>query len=404
MKRNAYSLLELMLALALTVLATALIGSLMQLYANNFAVRGEDIRRAALARSLLNMIADDLRSTVMKQELDTSVLQQMLVGQSGGSAMAGAGGAGAQAGQTGLGGQAAGGGGQGGTGQGGNNQNNSNQGNTQTGGSSQAQSGGNQNKSSQGQSATGGSSSSGGGTSSGTSSTGQSGSGATSGSQSGSGTSGQTSTSTPLGVYGSQYQLTLDISRLPRPDEYFAQQNSMLTGSLGDVPGDIKNVSYYVQMPTQTGVSDSMSNIASTSTDGGTPGGLVRRQIDRNVLAYAEEQGQSLQLQRTGDLVAPEVIELNFSYYDGLQWTTSWDSSSQSLPQLVDISIAIQSASGEKNGLVPPGTSISMMPVDEQTRLGIQVYNLIVAIPGAQLQANTAESADQAEGMQSLGL
>ncbi len=81
-----------MLALSLIVVATALIGTLMQMYARNFATRGEDIRRQQLARSILGMIADDLRSVVTVQEFDASVLQQQLGAGAGG---AGAGGAGA---------------------------------------------------------------------------------------------------------------------------------------------------------------------------------------------------------------------------------------------------------------------------------------------------------------------
>jgi hypothetical protein len=44
------------------------------------------------------------------------------------------------------------------------------------------------------------------------------------------------------------------------------------------------------------------------------------------------------------------------------------------------------------------------MPYEEQTLYGIQVYTLTVAIPGAQLQATSAESADMASGMESVGL
>ncbi len=77
-KRSAFTLLELILALSLVVVATALIGNLMHLYSRNFATRGEDIRRMQLARSVLNMIAEDLRAVVIKQPYDASVLQQQL--------------------------------------------------------------------------------------------------------------------------------------------------------------------------------------------------------------------------------------------------------------------------------------------------------------------------------------
>jgi hypothetical protein len=210
--------------------------------------------------------------------------------------------------------------------------------------------------------------------------------------------------SLPLGIYGSLAELTLDVSRLPRPDEYLAQQASIASGILSDVPGDIKSVTYFVQLPTNMGVGDALNDVTSTPEASGMVGGLVRRQLDRAVISNAEEQGQTDQLLRTGDLIAPEVLALEFAYFDGIEWLTDWDSSTQGLPWLVEISLAMQSKSGEKQGIVAPGISLSTMPYEEQTLYGIQVYTLTVAIPGAQLQATSAESADMASGMESVGL
>lgn len=211
-------------------------------------------------------------------------------------------------------------------------------------------------------------------------------------------------TALPLGIYGSLSNLTIDVSRLPRPDEYIAQQTSIMSGVLTDVPGDIKSVTYFVQVPTNTGVSDAMNEVTSTPENGGLVGGLVRRQIDRAVMANAEELGQTDQLMRTGDLIASEVLSLEFSYFDGVQWLTEWDSSAQGLPQLIEISLAMQSKSGEKQGIVSPGISISTMPYEEQAAYGIEVYTLTVAVPGALTQAATGSSTDAAAGMESMGL
>jgi type II secretory pathway pseudopilin PulG len=355
MRRNAFSLIELILALALTVVATTLIGYLMQLFSNNFTTRGEDIRRVALARSLLNMIADDLRSTVTRQPFDSSVLQQLFMGQ-GSSGMGGVDAAGLAL-LTGDAGGAA----------------------PTAGAASLPASAG---------------------------ATGPSG-GSDPNVAANSGDLGPmsfVSSGTEPGLYGSQYELMIDISRLPRPDEYLAQQDALLAGGLVDLPGDIKSVTYYVQPPSSMGVSDQLTQVASTPTSDGYPGGLVRRRIDRNILAYAEEQGFSMQLMQTGDLIAPEVISLEFSYFDGVQWLNFWDSSQQSLPWLVEISLAMQSATGQQREEVPPGTDVSTMPYEEQKRLGIEIYRLTVAIPGAQLQATDTSMSDQAAGMQALGL
>jgi type II secretory pathway pseudopilin PulG len=392
---SGFTLLELILALALSVLATAIIANLVQLYSNNFVTRGEDIRRIALARSLLNMIAEDLRSTVVKQDFDASVLQQMLTGQGGG----GSGGGGSSSGGSGSNpsGSASGGSGSnangnraGGIGQG----SSASGASAGGGGAASGSSGGG------GQGAVGASGGSG-GAASGGSTTG----GANGATGSGSDASGALSTAAlPLGVYGSLSSLTIDVSRLPRPDEYIAQQTSLMSGHLTDVPGDIKSVTYFVQVPTNSGVSDTMNEVTSTPENSGMVGGLVRRQIDRAVMTNAEAMGQTDQLMRTGELIAPEVISLEFAYFDGMQWLTTWDSSTQGLPWLVEITLAMQSKSGEKKGIVSPGVSISTMPYEEQSALGIEVYTLTVAIPGAQLQATGTQSTDTAEGMKAMGL
>jgi prepilin-type N-terminal cleavage/methylation domain-containing protein len=345
MKRRAFTLIELMLALSLVVVATALIGSLMQMYARNFATRGEDIRRIQLARSILNMIAEDLRSVVTAQEYDASVLQQQMGNVAGGGGAAG--GAGGAGGASGAGASGAG---------------------------ASAQSAGG--ASADGASASGGEDA-----------------------------TGTQSTIRAPGIYGSQYELTLDISRLPRPDEYFPQPGAMISPTLTDVPGDIKNVSYFVQTPSAMGVQDNLEAFNDgTIMTNGMSSGLVRRQLDRAILAYAEEIADTTRLMRTGDLIAPEVYSLEFAYFDGVQWTYTWDSSTQSLPWLVQITLGIQSASGEAKAQLESGVSLSSLTYDQQAEYGIQVYELIVAIPGANLKAAATETEDADSGMSAMGL
>ena len=362
MKRKAFTLIELMLALSLVVVATALIGSLMQMYARNFATHGEDIRRMQLARSILNMIAEDLRSVVTTQEYDASVLQQQMGSATGGAGGGAAGGAGGGA----AGGGTAGGGAAGGA----------------SGGGSGA-----------GQAGSGATASGSAGTSS-----------AAGGAATGDSSATQSLVRAP-GIYGSQYELTLDVSRLPRPDEYFPPQGALISPTLTDVAGDIKNVSYFIQTPNAMGVQDTLDAFNDgASVTSGMSSGLVRRQLDRAILAYAEEMADSSRLMRTGELIAPEVVSLEFAYFDGVQWTTTWDSSTQSLPWLIQITLGIQSASGEAKAELEAGISLSTLTYDQQTAYGIQVYELIVAIPGANLKAAAMESEEADSGMSSMGL
>ncbi len=179
----------------------------------------------------------------------------------------------------------------------------------------------------------------------------------------------------------------------------------MISPTLTDVPGDIKNVTYFVQSPNAMGVQDSMDAFNDGTTAAiGMSSGLVRRQIDRAILAYAEEIADSTRLMRTGQLIAPEVVSLEFAYFDGVQWTYTWDSSTQSLPWLVQITLGIQSATGEAKAELETGVALSSLTYDQQTAYGIQVFELIVAIPGANLKAAPTDSAETDSGMSAMGL
>jgi type II secretory pathway pseudopilin PulG len=346
--RSAFTLLEMLLALSLIVLAIALIGGLMQIFTTNFERRGDDIRRAQLAKSLLNMIADDIRAVVLEQPYDESVLQQMLGGGGGQNATASGGDAGAEDDMA-LG---------------------------DTGSTGLADS--------------------------------------STSTDLGTGELELTeATSLPPGIYGTATELMIDVSRVPRTDEYIPEQQSILQNSLVDVPGDMKTVTYYIQTPTNQGIDDTLSVFAApvAPTDGlasnaatSAPGGLVRRQLDRAVLAYAEETGNVTSMFQTGDLVAPEVVSLEFSYFDGAQWLQQWSSQDQSLPWLVQVSLAMQSASGAAKSKVEPGVLLNSLSASDRQAYGIEVYQIVVAIPGAQLKAADAASANEAAGMEAMGL
>jgi len=323
-----------MLSLALTAVVTVLIGSLVQNYLINQAVGRERVRQAQLSRSILNMIAEDIRTTVRYQPFDTKGLTELL---SGGGA---AGGAGA--------------------------------GGTQPGGSG------------------GGAASAGGAPPSG-------GAGDTTDMDTG-------VAALPPGLYGTSTSIEIDISRLPRPDEYYGQASDPVTGSLGDLATDIKTVGYYVQALRTDGIQDplgSLKPIDGTNSTSQGVGGLVRRSVDRAITQYAYQQSQSDALMRTGQLLAPEVIAIEFQYFDGAMWQTEWDSSTQGLPRVVKITIAVQRESNAKKSPMEPGVMISSITSTMQAEYGIDIYSTNTIIPGSQLLMGP-QSTDS--GMSSMGL
>ena len=356
-RRQAFTLLELILSLALTVAVVALIGGLVQMFLIN-QERGQDnVRQAQLARAILNMITEDIRTTVRYQPFDTSGLEQMLSGDpaSGGAASAGASGG--------------------------------------AGGASGAASGGAGSPGASGQ-ASGGAAPSG-----------------------GSAADVNSSESAPLppGLYGSVTSLEIDISRLPRPDEYFPQMADPTTGNMGDMPSDIKTVGYYVQAPGPTGIQDPLATLmqqsaaAGSSAANGQPsnGGLVRRSVDRAVTQYAYESAQSDGLLKTGQIVAPEVIAIEFSYFDGETWQSQWDGSQQGLPRVVKVTIALQRESFMNSKPMTQGAAMSTLTSDVMQEYGIDVFSVNTIIPGSQLLVapqGMSQSGSSDNGMGAMGL
>ncbi len=351
--RSGFTLLELLLALALTAVVSILIGGLVQLFLIN-ETRGRDtVRQAQMARAILNMIAEDVRTTVRYYPYDTSGLDQML-----GSAM-----------------------------------------NNATGGALGALTGG-----------TPGGAISGGAVAGQFDASGASTGGAPSGDQN---AAAAPPAVIPPGIFGSASSIEIDVSRLPRPDEYVIQPGNINTGSIGDMPSDIKTVGYYVQAPRSDGVQDPLARLTSqiaTSSNGnaaGLSGGLVRRSLDRAVTQYAYEMGNSDQLIRTGEIIAPEVIGIDFSYFGPEGWQTQWDSSSMGLPSVVKVTIAMQRESSARIKPMDPGLSLSTLNTSMMQEYGIDLYSMNILIPGAALlpgPATSTSGGNSSNGMSSLGL
>lgn len=259
---RAFTLLEVLLTLAMSVVLMGLIGTAFQFYAVDMNVRNMDIQQTQLAASVMQMIEDDLRATLHSEPADMSGLEELLSASIGGEE----------------------GGGQGGS------------------------------------------------------------SGDSEEDLSAAGisteveeepieaietttldlTSGVAVLQTP-GLVGNQYQIQLDLSRLPRLEEY-VQLMDETTTDLQDVPSDLKTVAYYVQADESIGgVLDSLAELDPDASEL-TTGGLVRRSLDRAATVEAATMGNVNTLNQTGDLLAPEIKSIEFSYWDGLTWQLEWSS------------------------------------------------------------------------------
>lgn len=316
--RRGFTLFEILIALGLSVVLMAMIGYAMSFYAETLRERDRDVERTQVVRSVMRMISADLRGCIHPPEFDASALEQMLA-----SAAAGGGAGGGR------------GGGQ--------------QGEGLAAGDALADDPDSGTDGSATEEATG-----------------------TSEDQLADLSTGTAVLRRP-GLIGNQYEIQIDVSRLPRLEEYMPLLLGNTDGSLQDVPSDIKTVSYYVA---PAGVLNDELGFQPGALSQ-QPGGLARRQLDRQTTKYAVENGDVLRLQQSAQLLAPEITSIEFQYWDGAQWLMQWHSDDfGGLPPAVQVRIT----------LAPPADadpSVAAIP---------EIFDMIVRLPAAHPLATGEEA------------
>jgi hypothetical protein len=170
-------------------------------------------------------------------------------------------------------------------------------------------------------------------------------------------------------LIGSESVVMIDISRLPRLDQY----NPLVANSatLAQSPSDVKSLAYFF--------SESDSGIEQEiEFDVAAPGGLYRREIDRAVAAYMGDFQMLDSPDEYTQLVAPEVAQISFRYFDGTDWQTEWDSAEMGgFPTAIETSIVIDPSRSSFNN-----TTYSYAGFDQTT---MEIYRSVVHLPAAEV-------------------
>ncbi len=126
---------------------------------------------------------------------------------------------------------------------------------------------------------------------------------------------------------GTNKEIAVDVSRLPRLDQYHPILHLNSSGAYTSLPTDVKSVSYFVSLD----ANDSSS----------VPGGLYRREVDRATMR--DGGGANIfSVDAAAKQVAPEIVDTSFRYFDGEAWQEQWDSDeSGGFPSAVEITIII---------------------------------------------------------------
>jgi hypothetical protein len=193
-----------------------------------------------------------------------------------------------------------------------------------------------------------------------------------------------------VGIYGNQYQLQVDVSRLPRIEQYQQLLTADANTSIVDIPSDIKTVTYYVKTPDMVAAAAPAAGLDSLADPNAHSLGLVRREVDRAVTSAALTNGDTTRLENSGDLLAPEVVGIEFRYFDGIEWRLEWDSTvEKSLPLAIQILLAMTTT--VPDGLTAAATASELPP-------NVRIYSMVVNLPAGGQPSDSSSSGGESSG------
>ena len=146
---------------------------------------------------------------------------------------------------------------------------------------------------------------------------------------------------------GSSRTITFDLRR-PANISRLNPSNASVDWEQRSAVSNIRSVSYFYSSPSE-------------GTTSGSPvsGGMYRRDVPRRTSQLSEPPDPSGNLAESSELLAAEVAEIGFRYFDGRDWLDAWDSaSSQTFPAAVEISLIMaphttKSSSLQRSGQAP---------------------------------------------------
>jgi hypothetical protein len=152
-------------------------------------------------------------------------------------------------------------------------------------------------------------------------------------------------------------ELYVDVARLPRREELFSTITGYTnvpmplptggTSSGGSTniavelvpPSELKTVRYFIRQ----GEKVDPAGVEATNLEPDLQlraGGLVRQEVARPLRTFAELSGNSQLLEQGQSLVAPEVVHVEFRYFDGQRILEVWDMREKdALPLAIEVRI-----------------------------------------------------------------
>lgn len=138
------------------------------------------------------------------------------------------------------------------------------------------------------------------------------------------------------GLYGDSATIVAHVSLPGRAENLGATSGSSATSSY--VSSDLQSVAYFLLGSGSTLAQQISGSLNSPLGKQAT--GLARLQGDRMAMQTADESGDLSSMASNVKVLAPEVASIQFEYFDGVSWTTSWDTAtSNSIPNAIRVTI-----------------------------------------------------------------
>jgi prepilin-type N-terminal cleavage/methylation domain-containing protein len=186
-----------------------------------------------------------------------------------------------------------------------------------------------------------------------------------------------------VGLIGDATKLTLHISR-PARDMAYATLNDGL--GVAARTSDLLSVTYFLASTNGSGLEGEVGQRYQQQSGLGLqttgPQGLGRLAGDRMAIEFADLESDTTTLADAAQLIAPEVVSLEFRYFDGLNWLTEWDSvSAQRLPNAVEITIGMKRIVSEEERLAKQFDGAARADLDAILEYRRHVVSLPLAEP-----------------------
>lgn len=143
-----------------------------------------------------------------------------------------------------------------------------------------------------------------------------------------------------VGLTGDSQTMVLHISR-PSRDLDYAGSGSM--SSIADRRSDLQSVSYFLAARGSGALASKVAELATPSLDAPKIAGLARIEGDQMSIVFADSKSNINEMAGIAEVIAPEVIALQFRYFDGSAWYDTWDSqTSVRLPLAVEMTLGFE--------------------------------------------------------------